>query len=153
MKFLFVDEENAYEGPIAEALAFEVFNGSGRFVTAKSRGISVPEGKRKSNFTRYLLDTVELSLEEEELDSLPLTQADIDEADVVMTMTNEQKYRLSQVCPADKLFTFLEYTTGGSEDVISPKGSDMRSYKACLFGMNEAFETLLHKWQAEKGNE
>ena len=153
MKFLFVDEENAYEGPIAEALAFEVFNGSGRFVTAKSRGISVPEGRRKSNFTRYLLDTVELSLEEEELDSLPLTQADMDEADVVMTMTNEQNYRLSQVGPADKLFTFLEYTTGSSEDVISPKGSDMRAYKACLFGMNEAFETLLHKWQAEKGNE
>ena len=56
---------------------------------------------------------------------------------------------LSEVCPAEKLFTVLEYMTGSSDDIISPKGSDLSAYRACYYGFNKAFETLADKWRNE----
>ena len=38
MKFLFVDDENAYEGKIAEKIAFDVMEDSGFDVQTSSRG-------------------------------------------------------------------------------------------------------------------
>ena len=41
MKFLFVDDENAYEGKIAEKIAFDVMEDSGFDVQTSSRGFGI----------------------------------------------------------------------------------------------------------------
>lgn len=153
MKFLFVDEENAYEGRIAEAIAYDVMEGTGFDVETSSRGLNVTEGKKMSNFTMAILTAVDLEPDMDRLDAVQVSQKDIEDADIVMTMTSEQKDRLSAVCPSEKLYTLLEYTTGDPSDIMSPKGYPMNAYKECLCGIGEAFGSLLDKWQNEKGNE
>ncbi len=153
MKILFVDEENAYEGRIAEAIAFDVMENSGFEVETSSRGLNVTKGKKMSNFTMAILTAVDLEPDTNKIDAVQISQKDIDEADVVMTMTHEQKEKIADMCPSDKLYTLLEYTTGEESDIISPKGYPMNAYKDCLCGIGEAFGTLLERWQNEKGNE
>lgn len=153
MKFLFVDEENAYEGRIAEAIAYDVMEDTGFDVETSSRGLSVTKGKKVSNFTIAILTAVDLEPDMDKLDAVQISQKDIDDADIVMTMTLEQKDRLSSVCPSEKLYTLLEYTTGENLDIMSPKGYPMNAYKECLCGIGEAFGSLLNRWQNEKGNE
>ncbi|MEA4973876.1 MAG: hypothetical protein VB119_12005 [Candidatus Metalachnospira sp.] len=153
MKFLFVDEENSYEGKIAEAIAFDVMEDTGFDVETSSRGLNVAEGKKMSNFTMAILTAVELEPDMNKIDAVQLSQKDIDEADIVMTMTIEQKEKIADVCQPEKLYTLLGYTTGEDGDIMSPKGYPMNAYKECLCGIGEAFGTLLNKWQSEKGNE
>lgn len=153
MKILFVDEENAYEGPIAEAVADDVFAGSEFEVEVRSRGLEVPEGKQIGNFTQVVLAQLMLELNRKSMDAIQLKKEDIEWADVVLTMTNEQKAILTPVCPAEKLHTFFEYTMESDDDLTSPKGYSLSGYKACLCGVGEALGTLLEKWQDEKGNE
>jgi len=153
MKILFVDDENAYEGRIAEVIAFDVLEDTGFDVKTSSRGLKVAEGKKMSNFTMAILSAVDLEPDMNKIDAVQLSQKDIDEADVVMTMTHKQKEKISDICPPEKLYTLLEYTTGEESDIMSPKGYSMDAYKDCLCGIGEAFGTLLERWQNEKGNE
>jgi protein-tyrosine-phosphatase len=153
MKFLFVDEENAYEGRIAEAIAFDVMEDSGFDVETSSRGLNVTDGKKMSNFTMAILTAVDLEPDVDKIDSVQISQNDIDKADVVMTMTNDQKKRVADICPPEKLYTLLEYTTGEKSDIMSPKGHPMNVYRDCLCGIGEAFGTLLERWKNEKGIE
>ena len=153
-KFLFVDEENAYEGPMAEAVVKDVFEVSEFSVSAKSRGLNVPEGKKYGNSTLMIIGGIneDIEIDWENAYAVQLTQEDIDEADVVITMTNAQKAALKDRCPAEKLFTFFEYTVGSTDDLTSPKGYDLVAYRDCLCGMGEAIGTLLEKWENEKGS-
>jgi len=153
MKILFVDEENAYEGRIAEAIAYDVMENSGFAVETTSRGLNVEEGKKMSNFTMAILAAVDLEPDMNKINAVQITQKDIDEADIVLTMTHEQKEKLASVCPLEKLYTLFEYTTGEDSDIMSPKGYPMNAYKDCLCGIGEAFGTLLERWKNEKGNE
>ena len=150
MKFLFVDEENAYESQIAAAVANDLFSRAGHDITASSRGLAVPEGKRVSEFTRTILIGIDIELKEEQMIAKSVSQEDIDEADVVMTMTGEQKEMLKNVCPPEKLFTFLEYTSEVDQDVMSPKGHALNAYQACIYGMGEAFGNLMERWEDEQ---
>ena len=151
-KFLFVDEENAYEGPMAEAVVQDVFALSEFSVSAKSRGLNVPEGKKYGNSTLMIISGLKEDVDWENSNAVQLTQEDIDEADVVLTMTNAQKEQLKDRCPVEKLFTFFEYTMNSTDDLTSPKGYDLVAYRDCLCGMGEAIGTLLEKWEAEKGS-
>lgn len=153
MKFLFVDDENAYEGRIAEAIALDVMENTGFNIETSSRGLNVTEGKKMSNFTMAILSAVDLEPDINEIDAVQLSQSDINDADIVMTMTTSQKEKISDMCPPEKLFTLLGYTKGEEEDIMSPKGYPMNAYKECLCKIGEAFGTLLERWQNEKGNE
>ena len=121
MKFLFVDDENAYEGKIAEKIAFDVMEDSGFDVQTSSRGLRVPAGKKMGNSTFVILTSVDLEPSEEDLESRMLTHQDIDDADIVMTMTAEQKNFLKPMCSPEKLYTLFEYTLGAEDDLKSPK--------------------------------
>ncbi len=153
MKFLFVDDENAYEGKIAEKIAFDVMENSGFDVQTLSRGLRVPAGKKMGNSTFVILTSVDLEPSEEDLESRMLTQQDIDDADIVMTMTADQKNFLKPMCPPEKLYTLFEYTLGAEDDLKSPKGYPMDAYRKCLCGIGEAFGTLLERWQNEQKEE
>ena len=151
-KFLFVDEENAYEGPMAEVVLRDVFSHYDFEVSAKSRGLNVPEGKKYGNSTLMIISGIKEDIDWENADAVQLTQEDIDEADVVLAMTNEQKEQLKDRCPAEKLFTFFEYTMDSTDDLTSPKGYDLLAYRDCICGMGEAIGTLIEKWEKEKGS-
>lgn len=153
-KFLFVDEENAYEGPIAEAVVRDVFEYSDFEVCAESRGLNVPEGKRIGNSTLMTIEAISPEVDWDNAFAKQLTKEDIESADVVITMTNEQKAKLAPICPADKLFTFFEYAYNSTDDLVSPKGFALNAYRDCLVGMGEAIGTILEKWEDEnkKGN-
>ena len=70
-----------------------------------------------------------LSLEEHR--ACQLTESDIKEADLILTMTASHKRMLEKICPAEKLFTLKEYCYGTEADISDPFGMSPSVYMDC----------------------
>ena len=133
---LFVCTGNTCRSPMAEAV-WENFNTGCR---AKSRGIAVMPGGAINENSAKALEGLGLSLNGH-IPS-PLTDSDIEEASVILTMTKAHAEHIKQRAAnhSSKVFTLAKYA-GLDEDVPDPFGADLAVYKHCA----ETIEKLISK--------
>lgn len=136
MKILFVCTGNTCRSPMAEA----IFNGVSE--GAFSRGIFADGSHATENAIKVM---EEMNLDISEHVSTQLTREDIEEADLILTMTQSHKNMLLQIVPEekDKIFTIGEYSNG--EDIVDPYGGDIEIYRRCAETLKEEIERIVEK--------
>ena len=130
LTLLFVCTGNTCRSPMAE----QIFNEQARALSAHaiSAGLDAKAGSSMSPQAADALSSLGYTPTEHR-STLVSTEA-VEEADVILTFTEDQKNELGQRFPAavEKLFTISEYansTSGKHEDVSDPYGKSAEVYK------------------------
>lgn len=136
MKIIFICTGNTCRSPMAEVLAREIFEKSNIEIEVISRGVSVytPSGASANALEAVKQYGLDLSSHL----SKPISVKDIDESDLVLTMTQSHKQVLKGVCGEDgkDLYTLKEFVEAGDGDVMDPFGQDLKAYCDCADELN-----------------
>lgn len=140
---IFVCSGNTCRSPMAEVFAREAFHIGGADVKVISRGVHAHMGLPASRFARLAVKEYGLSLEAHR--SALLLQEDIQQADVIFTMTDMQKQWLQRQVPegGPPIHTVLEFAFGGREDIVDPFGGGLEEYRACAREIREAVGVIV----------
>lgn len=135
-KIFFVCTGNTCRSPMAEVLAKSFCKNEN--INIFSRGI-LGNGANASQFAIEAVLKYKLDLENHK--SKTISKEDFDSANLILTMTNEQKDLLSYVFPnsQNKLFTIYEYVMQKNKDIEDPFGKDFSAYLNCA---NELFDLI-----------
>lgn len=133
MRVLFVCTGNTCRSPMAEGIYNSLSEG------AFSRGLMAEGGNASVNAIKAVK---KLGIDISKHASRQLTIEDIDEADLVLTMTEGHKRAILNAVPdTDKVFTIGEYA--GKSDVSDPYGSTEEVYEACAKQLWEYIEIII----------
>ncbi len=137
MKVLFVCTGNTCRSPMAEGAFNSLKKG------AISRGLMANEGEAAS--LNAIEAMKELGMDISGHKSHMLTIEDINEADLILTMTKRHKEAILWAVEdaKDKVFTLGEYA--GGEDVSDPYGGDLEEYLACAKRIYEYVGKIVEK--------
>ena len=129
-------------------MAEQVFNEKAKSLSAhaSSAGLNANPGSPMNPQASEALTNLGYSPTEHS-STLVSTQA-IEEADVILTFTQDQKDEVAKRFPAavEKLFTISEYTnreTGTTEDVSDPYGKSAEVYKETAETINSLVELIV----------
>ena len=142
MKIVFVCTGNTCRSPMAEALMVARAGAGNLDVVADSCGISVYESEDINPKAVQALSTVGISGFEHK--SRQLEKADIQSADIVLTMTQQQKFSITKVYSEYKykVFTISEYTRDSKDDVTDPYGKSQIFYNFCVKELESLVDEL-----------
>lgn len=126
MKILFVCTGNTCRSPMAAAFMNKIASENDLEVEADSAGVFATEPEPASENAVAAMREYGIDLSEHR--SKQLTNELINEADLILTMTQAHKMLIEQLAEG-KLYTLLEYA-GGSGDISDPYGGDEEEYKA-----------------------
>ncbi len=131
MRITFVCTGNTCRSPMAEALLADRLKQSSLDVTVQSRGLSVHSNETMSPKACEALSAH--GIDGFCHDAVQLSKGDIDESDIVLTMTQQQKRQLIRLYPGDryKLFTLGEYASDSLDDITDPFGKSQVFYNFC----------------------
>ena len=79
--------------------------------------------------------------------SKQLTDDMINDADIILTMTNSHKQIIENVCDdiECEIYTLMGYAYGADKDVSDPYGMDLDKYKKCAKEIKDALENAYPK--------
>lgn len=144
LTFLFVCTGNTCRSPMAE----QIFNEHMRdlSVHASSAGLDAKAGSPLNPHAADALTNLGYTATEHSA-KLISTEA-VEEADVILTFTQDQKNEMAERFPAavGKLFTVSEYansTSGKHEDVSDPYGKSAEVYKETAEKINSLVELIV----------
>lgn len=146
MKILFVCTGNTCRSPMAEAICNKAAEHISADVRAFSRGTSVffeePINPKASEALR------KLGIENFAHMSAGVSEEDIKNADLVLTMTASHKMTLKSAFPkyASKIFTLNEKSFGKDKAISDPYGQGQEAYDSCASEITEAIENFLGKY-------
>ena len=134
MKILFVCTGNTCRSPMAQVMAAQLF---GEEVTVISAGVMAePNSGASANAVAVMKERqIGLTGHKAQL----LTEALLESADLVLTMTTSHKAAICQGSAVDKVYTLGEYA-GCNVSVSDPYGGGIEVYRACA---DEIYELLL----------
>ena len=133
MKILFVCTGNTCRSPMAQGMAAKLF---GKEHTIISAGLmAMPNAPASANAVMVMKERqIDIKGHQAQL----VSEALLDEADLILTMTLGHKTALIQAAP-DKVYTLGEYA--GQEILVSdPFGGDLDVYRTCA---DEIYRLLL----------
>lgn len=125
MKLLFVCTGNTCRSPMAAALMNKIAVDNDMDIVAESAGIfAKADEKASSNAIKAMNDYgIDISSHK----ATPLTEKLINDADIVLTMTEGHKSMILGFAP-DKIHTICEYA-GYDGDINDPFGGNLNQYK------------------------
>ena len=141
MKILFVCTGNTCRSPMAEAI-FNKFKSSDEHI-AFSRGTNVFFSQNISPKAKNALES--MGIHDFSHKSVQISEDDIRDSDLILTMTSAQKMTLKSVCPKfkHKIFTLNEKAIGKDSDIFDPYGLSQEEYDICAKQIFYAVEKFL----------
>ncbi len=132
MKIVFVCTGNTCRSPMAEALMVARAGAGNLDIEVDSCGTSVYESEDINSKAVQALYSIGISGFEHR--SRQLDKNDIQSADIVLTMTQQQKFSITKVYSEYKykIFTICEYTRDSKDDVTDPYGKSQIFYNFCV---------------------
>lgn len=128
-KILFVCTGNTCRSPMAEGIFNKLAQDNGWSAKAKSAGIFVTEKTVSENSLGVCKENgIDISTHI----TTPISAELINEADVILTMTNSHKAVFGDL---DKVFTVCEYF-GSEGDIIDPYGGSVEVYRLTFNQLN-----------------
>lgn len=125
MKIIFVCTGNTCRSPMAAAIMNKIASDNDMELTVLSAGIMAIEGDDVS--ANAVLAMQEKGIDISGHKAYQLREKDVEEADLILTMTDGQKMMISQLAP-DKVFTLGEFS-GNDYDITDPYGGDLTEYR------------------------
>lgn len=140
MKILFVCTGNTCRSPMAEAI---VTARNLDAVEARSAGIFAGTAPLSVN-AQTVLTQQEISFSHT---SKPLNQADLEWAELILTMTHTHKMTILQAYPevATKLYTLNEFAEGSTDDVSDPYGGSLALYEKTFHELKVLIDKIIIK--------
>lgn len=142
MKVLFICTGNMCRSPMAEGIYNSLSEG------AFSRGLAVPEGCGASKNAITVMKNRGIDITSHK--ATQLSDADVNDCDVVLTMTKGHRDILLYHYPEArrKIFTLGEYVDG--IDISDPYGGNEQVYEACARQIEEYVKKVIEKNGTEK---
>lgn len=132
-KILFVCTGNTCRSPMAEGIMRKLLENVGlnERYEVSSAGTSVFSNFGASPHALMVMDEMGIDLSEHRAKSI--TEEMLKEANLILTMTKEQKALLGEAfeIAALKTFTVAEYAVGSLKDIADPFGGDPEDYRYC----------------------
>ncbi len=123
MKILFVCTGNTCRSPIAAAIMNKIARENDMEIECDSAGIFAEEGTASENAVKAMR-YYEIDLKEHKTKSL--TEKMINDADIILTMTEGHKLMIEAYAP-EKIFSLYEFI-GSEGDISDPYGGDLDEY-------------------------
>lgn len=145
MRILFVCTGNTCRSPMAEVIFNKLCNIEGAF--SVSAGLSiVPHSKMSKNAALVIQENYGMDLRDR--NAVQLTQEIIDEADIILTMTEYIKEVLRKYFPGKKSSIYsLNGYLGIEGDIIDPYGGDKDVYDSTFSMLKDRIEMLIVRLQ------
>ncbi len=134
MRIIFVCTGNTCRSPMAEMAAKYFIKGH----EFSSAGLYAFEGSPISAKAIQAMENAGIPYEERL--SANLRPGDVEEADIILTMTEAMKAYI----PSEKVFTLKEYV-GEQGDVVDPYGGSLQDYENCLDEIIRCIKKLKEK--------
>lgn len=139
MKVLFVCTGNTCRSPMAQAILQRKAKEERLGITADSAAIMMTYGERVN--PKAIEALKKLGISGFSHTSQPVTPRLIDESDLIVTMTWQQRAALATVVDDEKLVAFCEVAPFG--DIIDPYGGNEEVYDKCAATLEKAVEYLI----------
>ena len=143
MNILFVCTGNTCRSPMAQGFAMDIALKESYDDKFLSAGIMADLKSRASEFSVTALKDFGIDISSHQ--PTQLTFNHLEDADIVLTMTKNQKELLINSAPQykDKIKSLGEYSSRG--DIADPYGCDLETYKNCALQVKEAVQNLYER--------
>lgn len=147
---VFVCTGNTCRSPMAEVLAKYLFEKQGIALAVNSRGISVYSPASASSLAIEAVKEYGLDLSKHT--AKQITLEDLEQSDIILTMSNQHKTMLKFMFPDYKknnIYTLHEYADNLNKDIADPFGGSIHDYQSCMNELYAAIEVLAEKMNKE----
>ena len=142
MKIIFVCTGNTCRSPMAEAILKKMVSSHGLDVQVESRGTSVYSDDPINPKSAEALATI--GIKNVIHKAKQISKTDIEESDIILTMTQQHKLSLVKTYPdyRYKIFTLSEYAADSRDDISDPFGKSQIFYNFCIQEIKKFVEAL-----------